>query len=223
MVVVLVSGALAGLALFILQHFSVVPLIHSAETYEKAAQEAHSGPQHEDEGWQPENGWERISLTAIATVLSGVGFAAILFGSIALAGKTVDVRSGALLGMAAFVCFNLAPALGLPPRPPGVVVAELHERQIWWAGTAIATAVALWLIAGPGRIWWLRLVGVVCLLLPHLIGAPAATGPDAVPPQLIRRFVIASLATTCMFWLLVGTIGGYLSSRYEADQAESDG
>jgi predicted cobalt transporter CbtA len=62
----------------------------------------------------------------------------------------------------------------------------------------------------------LRIGGVVCLSLPHLIGAPVATGHNAVPAQLIRQFTIASLATTGMFWLLLGTIGGYISSRSEA-------
>jgi len=46
-------------------------------------------------------------------------------------------------------------------------------------------------------------------------GAPVATGHNAVPAQLVRQFTIASLATTGMFWLLLGTIGGYISSRSE--------
>jgi cobalt transporter subunit CbtA len=216
MFVVLSSGALAGLALFAVQHFTVIPLIETAETYEAAGQQANPAMTHEDEGWQPANGWERTSFTALTTMLTGIGFAAMLFGALSLTGSQVNARRGALWGLAAFACFGLAPALGLPPQPPGAAVAGLYERQVWWVGTAIATAAGLWLLAGEGRTWPLRIAGVVCLSLPHLIGAPAAIAQNVIPAQIIRRFTIASLATTGMFWLLLGTIGGFISSRHEA-------
>lgn len=101
MVAVFGSGALAGLVLFSVQHFTVVPLIQAAETYEAAGQEAHSGASRDDEGWQPAEGWERTSFTALTTVLTGIGFAAMLFGAMALAGKTINTRHGALWGLAA--------------------------------------------------------------------------------------------------------------------------
>ena len=216
MLVALASGTLAGLLLFTVQHFTVVPLIESAEAYETAAHASTAADAHDHESWQPADGWQRTSFTALATVLTSIGFAAILFGILSLTGRTVDARRGALWGLAAFACFGLAPALGLPPQPPGVAVADLYARQLWWAGTALATAIGLWLLAGRGRSWPLRIGGVVCLSLPHLIGAPIATGLNAIPAQLIRQFTIASLATTGMFWLLLGTIGGYISSRSEA-------
>ena len=219
MFVVFASGSLAGLALFAVQHFTVIPLIETAETYE-AEQHAHSGTSNEDEGWQPSDGWERTLFTAITTILSGIGFAAILFGSLSLAGARVNARRGALWGLAAFACFGLAPALGLRPQPPGTAVAGVLERQLWWIGTALATATGLWLLAGKKQSWPIRIAGVVCLLLPHLIGAPAASGHNAVPAQLIHRFTITSLATIGMFWILLGTMGGFLSSRYETDQDE---
>jgi cobalt transporter subunit CbtA len=217
MLVVLASGALAGLALFAVQRFTVIPLIETAETYEAAEHHSAVGAAHEDEGWQPANGWERTSLTALTTMLSGIGFAAMLFGSLSLTGSRVDTRRGAVWGLAAFVCFGLAPALGLPPLPPGVAVAGLYQRQIWWVATVVATAIGLWLLISKGRNWLLRIGGVVCVSVPHLIGAPAAAGQNAVPAELIHRFTIASLATTGLFWLLLGTVGGFLSSRNEAD------
>jgi len=217
MVAVFGSGALAGLVLFSVQHFTVVPLIQAAETYEAAGHEAHSGASHEDEGWQPAEGWERTSFTALTTVLTGIGFAAMLFGAMALAGKTINTRHGALWGLAAFACFSLAPALGLPPQPPGVAVADLYQRQLWWAGTVIATAVGVWLVAGPRRSWRLRACGAMCLLLPHLIGAPVAIGQNRVPAELVHRFSIASVATSAMFWLLAGALGGLIYSRNQAD------
>ena len=217
MVSVFGAGTLAGLVLFAVQHFTVVPLIQAAEIYEAAGHETHSGASHEDEGWQPAEGWERTSFTALATVLTGIGFAAILFGGMALAGKTINTRQGLLWGLAAFACFSLAPALGLAPQPPGVAVADLQQRQLWWAGTVIATAAGVWLVAGQRRSWLLRTCGAVCLLLPHLIGAPVATGRNSVPADLVRRFTLASVATSGIFWLLVVTLGGLIYSRSHAD------
>ena len=219
MLVVFASGTLAGLALFAVQHFTVIPLIQTAETYE-AAQHANSGASHEAEGWQPSDGWERTLFTASTTILSGIGFAAILFGSLSFAGARVNAPRGALWGFAAFTCFALAPALGLPPQPPGTAVAGVLERQLWWIGTALATAAGLWLFVGKKQSWPIRIAGVVCLLLPHLIGAPAASGHNAVPAQFIHRFTITSLAAIGLFWLLLGTMGGFLYNRYETDHDE---
>ena len=219
MSVVFLSGTLAGLALFVVQRLTVIPLIETAETYE-TAQHANSGAPHEEEGWQPANGRERTFFTAMTTILTGIGFAAILFGGLALSGARVNARSGALWGLLAFACFGIGPALGLPPQPPGTAVAGIAERQIWWIGTALATASGLWLVAGKKRTWLLRIAGIACLMLPHLIGAPVGRGQNAVPAQLIRRFAVTSLVTTGIFWLVLGITGGFLCSRFEADQEE---
>src|SRR5258708_19968930 len=183
MLVALSSGALAGLLLFAVQHFTVVPLIESAEAYDTAAHASAPDDAHDHETWQPADGWQRTTFTALATVLTSIGFAALLFGSLALTNRTVDARRGALWGLAAFACFGLAPALGLPPQPPGVAVADLYARQLWWAGTALATAVGLWLLAGPGWSWPLRIGGVLCLSLPHFICPPTPPVHNPLPPH----------------------------------------
>jgi cobalt transporter subunit CbtA len=209
--VVLASGTLAGLALFAVQHFTVTPLIERAEEFETAAHAVSTGAPHDE--WRPANDFQRTSLTALATVLSSIGFAALLFGVVALARRTVDARTGFLWGIAGLACFHLAPALGLPPQPPGVPVADTTLRQLWWAGTAVSTACGLWLVLDRRRVWPLRLAGGACLVLPHLIGAPAAPGPSALPAELMHRFMALSLATNAMFWVLLGTIGGFAYSR----------
>jgi cobalt transporter subunit CbtA len=206
--VAVASGTLAGLLWFGAQYFAVVPLIQAAEKFE-AAREAHSP--HEEQ-WKPLEGWQRNGFTALATVLTGIGFSAVLFGVLYLTGWRIDARTGLLWGLAGFVCFSLAPALGLPPEPPGVAAADLFDRQLWWAATVAATAMGLYLIAmRPG--WLLKLSGVVCLALPHAVGAPAASGETLVPAQLMRQFMVASLAAAALFWLALGVIGGIFDSR----------
>src|SRR6187402_1526395 len=76
--VALLSGAIAGLALFLLQHLTVVPLIERAEGYETAAAHAMPGHVHQDEGWQPADGLQRTAFTALSTALAGIAFAAVL-------------------------------------------------------------------------------------------------------------------------------------------------
>lgn len=214
MQVVFLSGVLAGLALFIAQYFIVVPQIKIAETYEDAAEQTMPGMVHADEGWKPENGWQRVLLTALSTALSSIAFAAILVTAVSLRGKPINARIGLLWGLAGLACFVLAPSLGLPPQPPGVPVADLSARQLWWASTVAATAIGLFLIVAR-RNWLLRIVGVASLLIPHLIGAPIAAGSPIVPAQVVRRFMIASLATNGAFWLLLGVIVGFLYNRSE--------
>jgi predicted cobalt transporter CbtA len=53
-------------------------------------------------------------------------------------------------------------------------------------------------------------MGGLCLLLPHLIGAPVAVGENVIPAWLIRNFEVASLGSLGIFWLTLGAIGGFL-------------
>ena len=200
------SGALAGLVLFTIQHFTVVPLIEAAEHYE-------NDTDHHVAEWKPADGAERTAWTALTTVLTGIGFAAVLFGFLSLTGRNVTMRQGVLWGLAAFACFHLAPSFGLPPLPPGVPVADIQNRQMWWTCAVVATVVGLWLLTGAT--WMRRIAGTLAIAMPHFIGAPAGTGESPVPAELMRSFAVASLATLAIFWMTLGAIGGFLSSRNE--------
>ena len=52
-------------------------------------------------------------------------------------------------------------------------------------------------------------IGLFLVLLPHLIGAPAAHPSHVVPADLITRFAWASVVTRLLFWLLLGVLGGH--------------
>jgi cobalt transporter subunit CbtA len=215
-VAALLAGCVAGLLLFAIQHWTVVPLIDRAEGYEVAAhvaEQAHAGAAHvHDEGWEPAPGFERIGLTALATLFSGIGYAAILLAAMTLRGAPIDARRGLLWGLAGFACFVLAPALGLPPKPPGAAVGDLAARQVWWFGTVLATAGGLWLISRPD--WSTRVLAVVLLLVPHAIGAPPPAGTDLVPASLTIAFATASVGTNLLFWLALGALCGTLGRRF---------
>lgn len=211
----LVAAFISGLAVFAVQSIGVIPLILAAESYEEAAP-APSEPAshaHDSDAWEPSEGFERHAYTALADVLAAFGFALILTGLFALRGRPVDGRQGLLWGIAGFAVFALAPALGLPPELPGSQSAALGLRQLWWLGTVLGTGAGLaFLIFRDGLLP--RLAGLLLLTLPHLIGAPHPheTGGTA-PPELAAWFIAASLATSALFWLVLGGSAGWLYAR----------
>lgn len=222
LIAALVAGFVACLAVTAAQQAVVVPLILKAETFEEAGAAPHehggggqpAAHHHDEETWRPTDGLERVAYTALANLGFGVGFGLLLVAAIALSGRAVDARTGLLWGGAGFVAFALAPALGLPPELPGSVAAAVAPRQAWWFGTAAATAAGLALIVfGRSSAW--KALGVLALVLPHAIGAPHPAGHEAgaAPPELAARFAVLSLATTAVFWAVLGAVSGAVYRR----------
>ena len=204
----LVAGVVAGVVVSALQMWQVSPLIYEAELYETGAAAAAAA------ATPPAPEVERVALTVLANLITGVGYGLLLTAAIALSGRT-STRQGVVWGIAGFLVFALLPALGLPPKLPGTPVAPLGLRQAWWLATVAAGAVGLGL-AALARNRMLRLAGLVVVALPHLVGAPAPppeTG--SVPAALSRQFVIASLASAAAFWLVLGPLAavGYRRLR----------
>lgn len=219
----LVAGLVAGLVATGLQMARLWPLIQAAESFEAPAA---AGAHGHGAAAQPQaapadaahDGFERPLFTTIFNLLAGFGFALLLNGAIALrraaGGPSLDWRQGLLWGLGGFAAFGLAPALGLPPELPGMASAELLPRQLWWVGTAAATAAGLALMLWA-RAWPWRTAGAVLLLLPHVIGAPrpATIEGGALPAPLAAEFAIASLAVAAIFWMVLGAVSGLLQRR----------
>jgi cobalt transporter subunit CbtA len=158
-------------------------------------------------------GLERLFYTGLANLIMGVGFAFLLVACFALYGKPVDPRRGVLWGLAGFAVFTLAPGLGLPPEVPGSMAADVTARQIWWASAAVAAAGGLWLMVFA-RQHALKVLGVVVVALPHLVGAPRPTEiGGAVPPELAGHFAAASIVVSAIFWASLGWLGGTFWQR----------
>lgn len=186
------AGLIAGLVLTGAQRIGTVPLILQAETYEHG---------EEDGAWQPAEGFERAAYTALFNVVEWIGFGFVLAGALTLSRRTVDWREGFLWGLAGFVIFVLAPGLGLPPELPGIPAAPLEPRQLWWIGTAAATAAGLGLIAAP-----------------HLIGAPHLDKVETeVPEMLSHQFLVGVTLSTLLAWSLLGGLTGYFHRRFHAE------
>lgn len=238
----LLAGALAGLAVAVLQEFSTTPIILEAETYEHATRsedsaafmttaaefngsearlilvhdhpEPGSASEGDNDQWGPRDGIERTFYTGIATIATGVGFALILLAGMLLSGDPINERRAMIWAAAGFISTGLAPALGLPPELPGMAAADLGARQAWWFATVATTAAGLWLILrNDGS--WVRLSGVALILSPHLLGAPHLGDPriSGVPAHLASEFVAKSLTLHAVLWGLTGFFVGFWWQR----------
>ena len=179
-----------------IQQIQVEPLIRAAEAFE-AAHDA---------------GAPSIIATAVANIVLATAFALFLCAAMTLR-PAAGWRAGIAWGLAGYVVFFVAPAIGLPPELPGTESAALHERQLWWAFVAANTAAGLALIVFC-KATLLRALGVVVLVLPHVVGAPhPSLHASSVPADLAGAFVRASYVANAVFWLVLGTIAGFLMRR----------
>lgn len=212
----ILGGAVAGVAMAIGYHFLVVPMILEAESHENTGSgeaESHSHEHgHGHDAWAPEDGMERTISTTITSLGAGIGFALLLTACYALRGR-VNWRQGVAWGLMGFVTFHVAPALGLPPELPGAAAADLEARQFWWVAAVVLTGGGLAMIAfAPG---YFRLIGVVPLILPHLVGAPQPEQHGGLAPaELEQAFIYMSLLANGGFWIVLGASTAYLFDRF---------
>ncbi len=216
------AGAAAGLIAAALQLIFVQPVLLHAELYE-TGQLVHFGADGVNgvSAQQDVGGinLRRDGLSVLFTMLTYTGFALVLVAAMSLAqrqGHEVTARSGLLWGLAGFVSFHLAPGFSLAPEVPGVAAVELGPRQIWWTGTIVAAALAMWLISF-GRTWLPWGGAIVLLLVPHLIGAPEpAVFAGPVPTEIGALFAARALGVAFAAWVVLGTIAAYLLQREDA-------
>lgn len=238
----LFAALAAGLLTSAIQHFRVTPLILHAETFEGEGSHSHGEaavavdhehaegtPEHshdaatttaeEPEEWASQDGFERTAYTTLATVLAAAGFA-LVFGAVSMfANIPITFANGLLWGAAGFIAFSLAPAYGLAPELPGMPAAQVFPRQLWWAGTALATGGAILLLAKT-RAGWAFAVAAALIVAPHIIGAPIAPDePSAVPAHLAAEFAAVTLGTSAIFWAVLGTLFGRLNDFFAARAA----
>jgi cobalt transporter subunit CbtA len=221
----LLAGLLAGLLIAVLQQVTTTPLILLAETYETQGAGASAVPpasgaakEHDhaahDHGWKPADGLPRFFYTSVATVATAVGMSFLLLAGMIFAGDPIDERRALAWAIAGFVATGLAPAAGLAPELPGSGAGALIARQAWWIATAVATAFALWTFLRSGRPI-ARLVAVVVLLAPHVIGAPHPHAFESkVPAEIAAEFAALSLVVQGLLWALAGIAVGLLWPKF---------
>ena len=234
----LLAGIAAGFVMGVIQHVRLTPFILSAEAFEQASaaghshahdapaadaaaepnSHAHNGDGHDHgEGWAPADGWQRSLATLLTAVMTGAGFAAVLAAVSLISGLPITRANGMVWGLCGFLAVTLAPAIGLPPELPGMPAGDLVARQVWWAGTIIATGAGIFMIATRSESWAVALA-VVLIAIPHVLGAPVAPHAEsAVPAALAASFAANSIAANAVFWLLIGQFLGLALNRTAKD------
>lgn len=220
----LVAALCAGVVTSIIQHVRLTPMIFAAEAFEGAAEEPHSHEEgtpahsHGEDEWMPQDGLERTAFTVFSNIMAAAGYALIVGAIAVLFNLPITGTTGLFWGLAGFAAFTLAPSFGLPPGLPTMPVADTFARQIWWAGTAIATGGAFLLLAKYRALWALA-VAVVLIALPHLIGAPQPPDePTAVPAGLAAGFASAVIVNGAVFWIVLGLVFGAVNDRLAVRQ-----
>jgi len=238
----LIAGLAAGLLAAILHFAFIQSLILEGELYETgelthfetapapapAAAEGHdhgaTAEAHDHEHGAAEgetSTLQRNALTVMFSVMIYVSYALLLFAGFGLAasiGRKIDATTGLIWGIAGFVTFQMAPAMGLAPELPGTASAALGDRQVWWWLTAIATGGGL-LLLGYGRALWLVPVAVLLLAAPHVIGAPHLDFyAGSAPPELSAAYAAHVLGVGLAVWAVLGWVSGRIWAR-DAAQA----
>jgi cobalt transporter subunit CbtA len=195
---------------------TAAPVATTAASTEEGHDHAADGHSHGGEAWEPQDGFERTTSTAIVDLLTGIGFALLLIAAYAVSGRAVDWRQGVYWGLAGFAIFMLAPSLGLPPEVPGTAAADLTARQIWWVATALMTAgglALLFYVKEPKPLW--VIIALALIVAPQAIGAPQPDAySSAAPEALAHRFIVATMIASLLFWAVLGAFSGYFYKRF---------
>jgi len=185
---------------------------HGASVHSQDGDAAEPAAERKVGGFAP----ARDGLSVLFSMVIYTGYAFLLVAAMAVAadrGIAVTARRGILWGLAGYVAFQHAPAVGLPPEVPGSVAADLATRQIWWVGTALSAALGLGLIAF-GRDWTGWGAAIVLLAAPHVVGAPEAEGfGGVVPAELAGAFATRALGVGMAAWAVLGLACGYFWQR----------
>ena len=225
------AGLVAGLVMTAMQYAGTVSLILKAETFEGAAPAHDHASQdnaiapaaaaaphshdHDEAGWAPRDGIERSAFTALANIVTAIGFALVLVAASELTGGMTGWRQGVFWGLAGFIVFTLAPGLGLPPELPAMPAADLGQRQIWWSATALVTGIGLALLVFKQSLP-LAILAVALLVAPHLVGAPQPESYESpVPHSLAHAFIVMASVTSFVFWVVLGGVAGFARSRVQ--------
>ena len=245
----LVTAVVVGSVQTGVQRWHAAPLILAAEGYEdqkvvtpkpaeSLAAPAHAqdaAPHAHDHGpakqWEPENGAERIGWTWVANILHAFSIALLVFAVMGVwlyrrgapvLGTRASLRLAGMVAAAGWLSFHLWPSLGLHAEVPGVQVAPLVARQVWWV-LAVGCAAGACAVAGFSHASWRWLVAAALLALPFVVGAPQLQGDPmagfgaearAALEQLGAKFIWATTWISLSFWISMGLVGGLAFQRW---------
>jgi predicted cobalt transporter CbtA len=222
-VVTLLSGAIAGTLLGLINQIIVEPFIDRAIGIETQRNIA-SGEAVDLNEQSHYRMWQKIGEINAGTIfgtslgaLVGIVFA---YTRNRLPGSNNQKKALILTGLMFFVLF-LIPALKYPPNPPAVGnPSTIYYREVLYIAILAISGLSSLLLA----ILYRRLSAfsskniIIPLLYAIIVSASylmLPSNPDkiTIPSDLMINFRVASVTTMAMFWVLLGVIFGSLYDK----------
>lgn len=209
------AGMIAAALISILQANTTGPMILMAETFELPPELYGPGGSEVDVG----AAIQRSIFTFLANAVTTIAFALILIVGLTFGETKPDRTKGLMIAAIGFASFSLAPAMGMPPKLPGMPVGDLELRQFWWISTALITLAGMVCLFVQKKIP-LQVLGAVLLIAPHVWGAPLPDDMDSdVPATLAATFAANAIAMSAILWATLGATAPYFYEKFKAKSA----
>jgi predicted cobalt transporter CbtA len=228
--ITLISGAIAGTILGIINQGIVEPYIDRAIRIETAVTEHKVINPSELAGyriWQ--KGGEIVAGTILGTSLSALFGIVFVYNRTSLPGSSNKKKALALAGIMCLVLF-IIPALKYPANPPAVGDPKtIYYRQSLYVTFIAISGFSALVIAFMYRTLGNKLPTITKNIIFPLMYAAIIAGaylalppnPDkiiTVPMDLVLGFRISSAFTMSIFWGMIGIIFGSMWDRFRPDE-----
>ena len=232
--ITLLSGAIAGAVLGLINQGIVEPFIDKAigiETQKQvnAGKIIDFAQQSQYRIYQKEG--EIVAATVLGTSLASLFGVVFVYSRSSLAGSNNKKKALILAGLMFFVLF-LVPALKYPANPPAVGnPATIYYRESLFIGfiavSGFSTLGLALLYRKLGKNQSKRKIGIPLIIYAAImIGAYVIFPPNpdriTIPMDLIMSFRIASVFTTSIFWGLLGIIFGAFWDKFKPHEISKE-
>jgi len=232
--ITLLSGAIAGAVLGLINQGIVEPFIDKAigiETQKQvnAGKIIDFAQQSQYRIYQKEG--EIVAATVLGTSLASLFGVVFVYSRSSLAGSNNKKKALILAGLMFFVLF-LVPALKYPANPPAVGnPATIYYRESLFIGfiavSGFSTLGLALLYRKLGKNQSKRKIGIPLIIYAAImIGAYLVFPPNpdriTIPMDLIMSFRIASVFTTSIFWGLLGIIFGAFWDKFKPHEISKE-
>jgi predicted cobalt transporter CbtA len=225
----LLSGAIAGIILSLVNQAAVEPFIEQAIELEVQAAQA-QGEVIDPVALQAYRDWQ-VGGSVAAGAIMGLSYGA-LFGIVfayarkGLPGKGEVAKAITLAGIMWFVLYMVV-AAKYPANPPAVGDPEtIYLRQALYAAmiaisglAALGSAIVYRKMGAKNARKFIAPAIYAAVAIAAFVALPANPDPVTAPESLVNSFRIASAATMTLFWVVLGAILGIAWERTKPHEA----
>ena len=227
--ITLVSGAIAGVILGLINQAIVEPFIDKAISIETQRHIARGetvdiAQQSQYRIWQ--KGGEVVAAATYGISLSALFGIVFVYSRRSLLPGFSNKKKALFLAAIMFIVIFLIPALKYPANPPAVGnPATIYYREMLYVGfIAVSGFSALALALSYRRLqtyfsqkpaWLIVPLIYAIIMISAYIAFPPNPDKVTIPSNLITSFRIASVSTVGIFWVVLGMIVGLLWDKFK--------